>query len=56
MSANRSLSLEKLDKAREESPEFCGIYCILGELYEMAGDSKAAADNYSKFIQLGYYD
>ena len=56
MSANRSLSLEKLDKAREESPEFCGIYCILGELYEMAGDSKAAADNYSKFIQSGYYD
>ena len=55
MSANRFLSLEKLDKAREESPEFCGIYCILGELYEMAGDSKAAADNYSKFIQSGYY-
>ena len=56
MSANRSLSLEKLDKAREKSPEFCGIYCILGELYEMTGDSKAAADNYSKFIQSGYYD
>ena len=56
MSTNRSLAREKLDKAREVCPEFCGIYCMLGELHEMVGDSKAAADNYSKFIQSGHYD
>lgn len=56
MSTNRSLAREKLDKAREVCPEFCGIYCMLGELHEMVGDSKAAADNYSKFIRSGYYD
>ena len=56
MSTNRSLAREKLDKTREVCPEFCGIYCMLGELHEMVGDSKAAADNYSKFIQSGHYD
>ena len=30
MSTNRSLAREKLDKAREVCPEFCGIYCMLG--------------------------
>lgn len=56
MSTNRSLAREKLNKVWEVCPEFCGIYCMLGELHEMVGDSKAAADNYSKFIRSGYYD
>lgn len=56
MSTNRSLSLEKLNKVCEISPDFCGAYCSLGELNEMAGNSKAAAENYTKFIRSGYYD
>ena len=56
MSTNRSLSLEKLNKVREISPDFCGAYCSLGELHEMSGNSKAAAENYTKFIRSGYYD
>ena len=56
MSTNRVLAIEKLDKPRDVFTEFCDIYCMLGELHEMVGDSKAAADNYSKFIQSGHYD
>lgn len=56
MSTNRALSLEKLNKVCEISPDFCGAYCSLGELNEMAGNSKAAAENYTKFIRSGYYD
>lgn len=55
MSTNRALSLEKLNKALELAPDFCGTYCSLGELHEMAGDSKAAVENYSKFIHAGFY-
>ena len=56
MSTNRSLSLEKLNKVCEISPDFCGVYSSLGELQEMAGNSKAAAENYTRFIRSGYYD
>ncbi|RHR82605.1 hypothetical protein [Odoribacter sp. AF15-53] len=56
MTTNRSLSLEKLNKVSELFPEFGGTYRSLGELHEMAGNSKAAAENYSKFIRSGYYD
>ncbi len=56
MTINHTVSSEKLLKAQQIAPDFSGIYSILGELHEIKGDSKNAADNYTRFINAGNYD
>jgi tetratricopeptide (TPR) repeat protein len=53
--SDRAISLEKLLKVKEFAPEFCGVDCVIGELFEAQGDSKQAVEHYARFIEAGYY-
>jgi tetratricopeptide (TPR) repeat protein len=55
-SLNSAVSLEKLMQAQGIAPDFGGIYCLLGEIYEKQGNSKEAVQHYAKFINDGYYE
>lgn len=54
--SNRAVSLERLKAIKEFAPDFVGVDCVLGELYEAQGDSKNAVEHYARFINSGYYD
>ncbi|MDR1415487.1 MAG: tetratricopeptide repeat protein, partial [Odoribacteraceae bacterium] len=54
--SNRAVAQEKLQKIKEFAPDFTGVDCLLGELYELQGDSKKALEHYSRFIEAGNYD
>ncbi|WP_294140998.1 tetratricopeptide repeat protein [uncultured Sanguibacteroides sp.] len=56
MATNSSFSMESLNRVKEMAPDFCGTYCLLGELYEMSGAYSDAAKYYAEFIRYGYYD
>ena len=56
MNINRENSFDKITKAQEIAPEFIGINCILGEYYELLGNSRLAVEHYSQFMEAGYYD
>jgi tetratricopeptide (TPR) repeat protein len=54
--SNRELSMSKLMEVKQFAPEFTGVDCVIGELYEIQGDAKKAVEHYSRFIEAGYYD
>jgi tetratricopeptide (TPR) repeat protein len=54
--SNRAVSLERLNAVKEFAPDFTGVDCVIGELYEAQGDSKNAVQHYARFIESGYYD
>ncbi|MDR2804769.1 MAG: hypothetical protein LBB85_03880, partial [Dysgonamonadaceae bacterium] len=55
MLINGAAALEKLEQIANIAPDFSGRFSLLGELYEIQGNRKQAAEHYGRFIEDGYY-
>ncbi|MDR0582306.1 MAG: hypothetical protein LBG31_05005 [Prevotellaceae bacterium] len=56
MLINGAAALEKLEQIAAIAPDFNGRFYLLGELHEIQGNSKRAAEYYGRFIEDGYYN
>ncbi|MDR3133467.1 MAG: hypothetical protein LBU42_05525 [Prevotellaceae bacterium] len=56
MVINSAAALEKLEQIANIAPEFNGRFYLLGELHEIQGNSKRAAEHYGRFIEDGHHD
>ncbi|MDR3351266.1 MAG: hypothetical protein LBN98_06485 [Prevotellaceae bacterium] len=56
MVINGAAALEKLEQIAAIASDFNGRFQLLGELHEIQGNSKGAAEHYGRFIEDGYFD